>query len=177
MLQFPLVSLHSQHTRTKNSLISTISKHLLHGNSTNRFLKRVEPSSKEHHHGGAGRRSSSMVIVLCTTPSWEPLWKGLTKGGVSGFTKQYEPAEKKLLFNSTIYFSIFTSNRLIMPPKQLYCASPTLPDCRTFPPYSPPLRPPVFGWLLHVLLSIGGRLRPRCISYIFLFCHYICCPK
>ena len=61
------------------------------------------------------------------------------------------------------------------PPKQWNCASPAPPARRTFPPYYPPLRPPVFGWLLHLNSSTGSHLRPRCVC--FFFCRSICSPK
>ena len=63
------------------------------------------------------------------------------------------------------------------PPKQWNCASPVPPACRTFPPYYPPLRPPVFGWLLCLKSSTGGHLRLRCILYFIFFCRSIRCPK
>ena len=56
------------------------------------------------------------------------------------------------------------------PPKQWNCTSLAPPACQASPPYSSPLRPPVFGWLLHLKSSTGGHLRPRCILYLFLFC-------
>ncbi len=40
-----------------------------------------------------------------------------------------------------------------MPPKWWYHASPTPPARHTFPSYSPPSKPPVFGWLLCGYLS------------------------
>ena len=49
--------------------------------------------------------------------------------------------------------------------------------CRTFPPYYPPLRPPVFGWLLRLKSSTGGHLRPQCILYFIFFLHSICHSK
>ena len=54
-----------------------------------------------------------------------------------------------------------------MPPKRSYRASPAPTARHNFPPYSSPSQPPVFGWLLCVLSSIGGRLRSRCILYLF----------
>ena len=63
------------------------------------------------------------------------------------------------------------------PTKQWNCASPAPPACRTFPPYPPPSRPPVFGWLLRLKSLTGGHLRPWCILYIFLFCKSIRRPK
>ncbi len=54
---------------------------------------------------------------------------------------------------------------------------PAPPDRRTSSPYSPPLRTPVFGWLLCEPLLIGGR--PKATAYfIFLFfCRSICHPQ
>jgi hypothetical protein len=63
------------------------------------------------------------------------------------------------------------------PPKQWNCASPAPFACRTFPPYSPLSRPPVFGWLLRLQSSTGGHLRPWCILCFFLFCYSIQHPK
>jgi hypothetical protein len=63
------------------------------------------------------------------------------------------------------------------PPKQWNYASPTPPARCTFPPYYPPLRPPVFGWLLCLQSSTGGHLRPQCILYFIFFHHSICHPK
>jgi hypothetical protein len=45
-----------------------------------------------------------------------------------------------------------------------------LPDGRATSPYYPPLSAPVFGWLLCVSLSNGGRLRPpNNLFIIFVF--------
>ena len=55
------------------------------------------------------------------------------------------------------------------PPKQWNCASPTPPARHTFPPYYPPLRPPVFGWLLRLKSSTGGHLMLWCILYYIFF--------
>ena len=63
------------------------------------------------------------------------------------------------------------------PPKQWNCASPAPPACRTFPPYSPPSWPQVFGWLLRLKSLTGGHLRSWYILYIILFCCSIRCPK
>ena len=52
-----------------------------------------------------------------------------------------------------------------MPLKQCNCTSPTPPARLTFPPYSPPLRLPVIGRLLHLKSSTGSHLRPWCILY------------
>ncbi len=41
-----------------------------------------------------------------------------------------------------------------MPPKQLHRTSPAPPACPTFPPYSAPLQPPVFGWLFCVVCVV-----------------------
>ena len=57
-----------------------------------------------------------------------------------------------------------------MPRKWWYRASLTCPACRTSPPYFPPLRLPVFGWLLCEPLLIDGCLRPWCILCLFTFC-------
>jgi hypothetical protein len=51
------------------------------------------------------------------------------------------------------------------------------PACRNSPPYSPPVRMPVFGWLLCVYSLGGGRLRPWCISCLFIFHCSIRCLK
>ncbi len=51
------------------------------------------------------------------------------------------------------------------------------PDRRTSSLYSPPLRTPVFGWLLCELLSIGGRPKAMvCLIFLF-FCRSICHPQ
>ena len=39
------------------------------------------------------------------------------------------------------------------------------PTCCTSPPYSPPLRTPIFGWLLCGNRLVCGPLRPWCISF------------
>ena len=52
----------------KNSL-STIRKHLLCRNSTNRWSTRVKPSGKKYHHGGANRRSMRHgFCISCSLP-------------------------------------------------------------------------------------------------------------
>ena len=64
-----------------------------------------------------------------------------------------------------------------MPPKQWNCTSPAPLACHTFPPYFPPSRPPVFGWLLRFKSSTSGHLRPRCILYLIFFRCSIRRPK
>ncbi len=76
-----------------------------------------------------------------------------------------------------IYFMFLPLIQHPMPPKQWNCASPAPPACRTFPPYKPPLRPPVFGWLLHWKSSTSGHLRLRCILYFIFFHRSIRHPK
>ena len=51
------------------------------------------------------------------------------------------------------------------------------PAHRTSPPYFPPSRLPVFGWLLCEPLLIDGCLRWRCFSCLFIFCRSIRRPK
>jgi len=63
------------------------------------------------------------------------------------------------------------------PPKQWNCASPAPPSRLTFPPYYPPLQPPVFGWLLRLKSSTGGHLRPRCILYYIFFVDQFAAPN
>jgi len=44
----------------------------------------------------------------------------------------------------------------------------------TSPPYSPPLRTPIFGWLLCGYWLVCGRLRPWCISFsFFIFAQFL----
>ena len=50
------------------------------------------------------------------------------------------------------------------------------PACHTSPSYSPLLRPPVFGWLLHGCLLIGGRLKAT-VYFIKKIRPSICCSK
>ena len=65
-----------------------------------------------------------------------------------------------------------------MPPKRWHSASPVPHSRHTSPSYPPLSRKPVFGWLLHnKKSSIGGRLRPRRIFIIFIFCRSIRLPK
>jgi hypothetical protein len=52
--------------------------------------------SEQHHHGGAGRRSGGMAIGFPATPSWEPLQKGLAKGGVKGLKTILSYGQEKI---------------------------------------------------------------------------------
>jgi hypothetical protein len=52
-----------------------------------------------------------------------------------------------------------------------------LPDSLASSPYSPLLLVPVFGWLLHVKWSFGGRLRPGYIIILFIFSSFESPPK
>jgi hypothetical protein len=63
------------------------------------------------------------------------------------------------------------------PPKQWNCASSAPPTRRTFPPYYPPLQPPVFGWLLRLKSSTRGHLRQRCILYNIFFVDQFAAPN
>ena len=53
---------------------------------------------------------------------------------------------------------------------------PPPPACHTSPSCSPLLRPPVFGWLLHGCLLIGGRLKAT-VYFIKKIRPSICCSK
>ena len=74
------------------------------------------------------------------------------------------------------YFRILSLIQLPTPPKQWKCAAPPPPARCTSPPYSPPSRPPILGWLLCFKSSIGIRQRPWCILRC-IFCWSICCAK
>ncbi len=76
---------------------------------------------------------------------------------------------KKLIIKLNDLYYVFTFYSTSTPPKQWNCASPVPPARYTFPPYSPPPRPPVFGWLLHVQSLTGSHLRQWCILYFCFF--------
>jgi hypothetical protein len=79
-----------------------------------------------------------MAIGFPAAPSWEPLRKGLAKGGVEGLnTILLYGQEKNQLVNSTIYFSFLSLF-------QLYC--------RQNNGFIPPHALPPFAPLIHTII-------------------------
>ncbi len=69
------------------------------------------------------------------------------------------------------YFRFIDYICTFLPPKQWYCMPPTLTPGHASSPFYPPLRPPVFGWLLCFGPPIGSRFTPPCILFqLFLHC-------
>jgi len=75
------------------------------------------------------------------------------------------------------FILVFYLPLTLPPPKMMVSRSPTPPNFCTSPPYSPPFRRPIFGWLLCGNSSCGGCLSPQCISCSFVFGCSIQCPK
>ncbi len=84
---------------------------------------------------------------------------------------------KNQLINSTINFMFLPLIQRQTPQKQWCCDSPAPPACCTFPPYYPPSRLPVFGWLLRLKSLIDGHLRPQCILYYIFFVGQFATPN
>ena len=133
-----------------------------------------QPSNKHHHQGGAVCYYSGMVMANQPTPP-----PGASAEWVGGgwcprvLFNLHDWPRKKLLLNLIYYILIHSictcccQNDGITP----LC---TLPPSQTSSSLYPMLLSPLFGWLLCLSSSVGGRLRPQhdLLSIIF---HYPNC--
>jgi len=139
------------HKRTKqNSLLSTIPQHLLHRNSTNRWLTRVEPSSKEHHHGGVGCWSSGMDFCISSRPTPVASGEGVDRGrrGWVLLNNTNRP-RKKLVTKLNNFIIVYTSYSTYNAPKMMVSRFPHASRSSHLPSILPSVAAACF-WLVVV---------------------------
>ncbi len=109
---------------------------------------------------------------------WEPLWKGSSKVAVEGFYSNLLAGREKINLQTRRFYLFFITLPTLSPSKQwIYTPPPPLPDGLASSPSSSPLSAPVFGWLVCVLSSIGGHLRPPNNLFIYIFVVSIVAPN
>ena len=149
---------------------------MLHRNSINRWLTRVEPSSKEHQYGGVGRRSSGMAFSFFSRPTPVASGEGVDRGrrGWVLLNNTNRP-RKKYLLNSTILI-VYTSYSTYNAPKMMVLRFPHVSRSSHLPSILPSVAAACF-WLVVVFqISIGGCIGPqRIFVFIFVQCsvHHI----
>ncbi len=110
---------------------------------------------------------------ISPTHPWEPLWKKLAKGGLQGFCKFNDAAEKKIISINSGLILVLLFNWSLSPPKRWHYVPQAITPGRTSSPVSPPPCLSISGWLLCVFSSIGGHFRPQRDSFYIIFC----CPN
>jgi len=136
------------------------------------------PTKNNTHHGGAVCRVQRHGCCGSdkTLPVPSSQWGG--RGRCRTILFNYVNRLRKKLISKLINFILYLLySQLNPPPKRWYRISPTRPARRTSPPYSPPSRLSVFGWLLCLFTSFYGHLRPRRIFIFVYFCSSVRRPK
>ncbi len=128
-------------------------------NSTNKWLTRVEPSSKEHFHGG----------VISSLPTPVASGEGVDWGQCGWvLTKKYKPAEKNLDAKLNDFIIVYTSYSTYNTPKMMVSCFPHASRSMHLPSILPSVAAACF-WLVVVFqISIGGCIGPRRI-FVFIF--------
>ena len=124
------------------------------------------PSNKHNHHGGAICCYSSMTVA-----NQSPIPPGTSLKGAGRrrcarvlFNLADWP-RKKLITNLSNIFQVYQLYLRLVTAKIMVSHPPTLTPGHASSPCYPPLRPPVFGWLLCFGLPTGGQFMPLCILF------------